>query len=658
MNTQRSLAALVLCSFLLFAVSTAPQSVASDVEKAAPVDVPFFVDVSGPAGVASAVTSWGASWGYLNGDLFPDLLTYSHERLPELYLNKRDGTFKDVVQSTPLGDSLDRHSAAWADYDNDGDQDVVISVGAQAGTSCHPMELYRNDRTDGLVNVAGEVGVSDCLARGRSASWADYDRDGDLDLFAANHLREGVPNRLWRNNGGGTFTDVAAEAGVADILGLHFGSFVDYDRDGWPDIFVLGIFQNLLYHNNGDGTFEDVSGATGFATSTGDAYAWGDYDSDGDADLFIGDAGNAAADTVEGAGRKVRFFGTTTGEQDGLDLQVSGDTLTFTLELRGPDDCKTRACIHVGADSQAPATNPFQVGLEAVGMPVYTPGVSSGYFIWRDAGTSLWHVRMSHPNYFKYGGIVRASSPFSSVIPFDLEPPPRLGSAMLWRNEGDGTFTDVTAEAGVDLPGNYRAANWVDFDNDGWLDLFAVDRGNLAIGNPSNRLFHNNGDSTFEDVAEKVGVAGTSEGGANVSAWADFDRDGFLDLFTQNGGFSGLWPFANPGPNQLFRNEGNGNHWLQITLESGFSNRRGLGAVVRVTAGARTQVQTATDGLDAHSQNGGPLQFGLGDNAVVESIVIEWPSGTYQVRRSVPADRHLIIREPIVSGRNTDAGLQ
>ncbi|MFB0534649.1 MAG: CRTAC1 family protein [Anaerolineae bacterium] len=646
MNRRKFGATIVVFGILALCLVAAHQARASGEGQLAPPDLPPFTNVTESAGVTATLNTWGASWGDYNNDGFPDLLTYSHERLPELYHNNGDGTLTDIVASTPLSVSLDRHFAAWGDYDNDGDQDVVISVGGQAGTSYHEMELYRNDGGGGLVNVAGEAGVSDGYARGRSVSWADYDRDGDLDFFAANHIREEAPNRLWRNNGNGTFTDVAAEAGVADSLGLNFGSFEDYDRDGWPDIFVLGISQNLLYHNNGDGTFEDVSQITGFADAAGDSYTWGDYDGDGDADLFIGDAGNSAADTVEGEGGQVRFFGVTSGGQDGLDLEVAGDQLTFELELRGPDDCTTRACIHIGGDSHPPATHPFTVGLEAVGTPVYTPGVSSGYYIWRDDGTDLWHVRMSHPVYFKYGGIVTASSPFSSFVPINLEPPPPLGEAMLWHNKGDGTFSEVSAEAGVDVPGNYRAANWVDSDNDGWLDLFVADKGNLAIGNPPNHLFRNNGDGTFQDVAALVGVEGTTEGGANVSAWADFDRDGFLDLFTQNGGFAGLWPFNEGGPNQLFRNQGNANHWLQLELVGMVSNRSGLGAVVRLSAGGRTQVQTHTDGVDAYSQNGDSLHFGLGGSTVVDSIVIDWPSGIHQVLTDVPVDQQLTVIEP------------
>jgi hypothetical protein len=153
-----------------------------------------------------------------------------------------------------------------------------------------------------------------------------------------------------------------------------------------------------------------------------------------------------------------------------------------------------------------------------------------------------------------------------------------------------------------------------------------------------------------------VGLEGTTEGGTNVSAWADYDQNGFLDLFVENGGYGGggakgKWPF-DKGPQQLFRNEGNDNHWLQLELFGQISNREGLGAVVHVTAGGRTQVQTHTDGTVAKCQDGSSLHFGLGDRTVVDSIVIDWPSGTHQELTDVPADQVLTIVEPISANQN------
>jgi hypothetical protein len=176
-----------------------------------------------------------------------------------------------------------------------------------------------------------------------------------------------------------------------------------------------------------------------------------------------------------------------------------------------------------------------------------------------------------------------------------------------------------------------------------------VDKGDFETGNNPNYLFRNNGDGTFTDVAGDVGVAGTMEGSCNVSIWADYDQNGFLDLFTMNGAWGFNWPF-DVGPNQLLRNEGNANHWLQVRLIGRQSNRWGLGAVVSLTAGGQTQVQTRNNGVQGYCQDGGPMQFGLGDSTLVDSITIDWPSGAHQVLTDLSVDQRLTIVEPVAEG--------
>jgi hypothetical protein len=617
--------------------------------------LPHFSDVTETTGVYQLVSimTWGASWGDFNGDGFPDLFAGNHNSLPGLFRNNGDGTFTNIRKDTPLDIIHDRHGAAWGDYDNDGDQDLMIVAGGQKGQGAVPNELYRNDGDEEFVNIAEEAGVSDATARSRSGSWGDYDKDGDLDFFVATNLRpeDEQPCRLWRNNGDGTFTDVAADAGVAASQGLFAGGFVDYDFDGWPDVFLLGD-PNRLFHNNRDGTFDDLTADTGFADQSAIGYAWGDYDADGDLDLFMGSGSSAVDDHIEVEEARVLFIGDVRGDQDGFDLEVAGSEVRFELDIRSPGViCDNQACIHIGAEGKQPTTNPFDVGAEGYGMPSYEPGADSGYYIWRDEGTDLWHVRWSESSDWKrnYAGIVSTHFAVTSVVPIDMEDPtPPDGRGWLWRNDGDGSFSKLSAEVGLDALGNYRSANWVDFDNDGWLDLFVADQGNLQHGNGPNHLFHNKGDGTFEDVGPLVGIVGTTEGGTNVSAWADYDRNGFLDLFTENGGFGGQvigkWPF-NKGPHQMLRNEGNSNHWLQLELVGKFSNREGLGAVVQVKAGGRTQIQTHTDGSVAKCQDGSSLHFGLGQSTLVDSIIIHWPSGIRQILTDVAVDQQLTIIE-------------
>jgi hypothetical protein len=644
---------IVIFGILSLCLIISYQTIKASENYSAEVDLPLFTEVSDSVGVVTPdgqlKLAWGASWGDFNADGYPDLFAGRHFDIPGLFLNDGDGTFTDITTSTPLNKGGDPHGAAWGDYDNDGDQDLLVSVGGRAGQGPNPTELYNSDGSGGFVDVAVAAGVDDPLARGRSVSWADYDRDGDLDYFAANSIREDSPNRLWRNNGDGTFTNVAAQAGVELSIGSTGGSFVDYDVDGWPDIFLVFGGGAILYHNNGDGTFEDVSAGTGFAPEATPNYGWGDYDADGDLDLFTGISPDPWFDFLEWDADQIRFVGKAAGDQDGIDFVVAGDTLNFDLRLMASGDCSDTSCIHIGGSGTSPVSNPFDAGIEAYDQPSYTPGVSIGYYIWRDNGTNTWHVRVSHApdaGNFRYEVIVTGTEPFTSVAPVELEPPPLPGRAMLWRNNGNGSFTEVTGDALLDQPGDYHNPNWVDFDNDGWLDLFVISRGNVAVGNSPDHLFRNNGNGTFTNVSALVGIEGTNLGAGMASAWADFDQNGFLDLFTMSCGYGG--PVREDcGPEELFRNEGNSNHWLGLDLVGQVSNREGLGAIVHITAGGRTQVFAHNDGVSRYCQDDSLPHFGLGTSTVVDSIFIEWPSGIQQTLTNVPADQVLTIIEPL-----------
>ena len=247
--------------------------------------------------------------------------------------------------------------------------------------------------------------------RGRCGFWVDYDNDGYLDLFVKNY---GNTNRLYHNNHDGTFTDMAAAAGIADAtLGVDYGtvvSFADYDNDGYMDVFFSGDnTSDVLYHNNRDGTFSDVTATAGIKSlNTGHGIAWGDYNNDGYLDLYV---------------------------------------------VRG----------HLGG----------------VGMT----------------------------------------------------------GATLYRNNGNGTFTDVTATAGLTITDNVWAAAWGDYDNDGNLDIFVTNAGVDASG-PGNHnfVYHNNGNGTFTDVANTVGLALQDNTSLHKgAAWGDYDNDGFLDLLLKDG---------------------------------------------------------------------------------------------------------------------------
>ena len=213
----------------------------------------------------------------------------------------------------------------------------------------------------------------------------------------------------------------------------------------------------------------------------------------------------------------------------------------------------------------------------------------------------------------------------------------------LYRNNGDGTFTDVTDEAGLGAISNNRAAAWGDFNNDGYLDLYVVNSGSDPDGKGANYLYRNNGDGTFTDVAASVGVDDVVASRGRGAAWADYDDDGFLDLFVTNG--EDGTDFIS-GPQFLFHNQGNGNHWLTVKLVGTTSNRQALGAKVTIHTGQTIQYREL-NGADGHylSQGAAPLHFGLGQTTVVDTMTIKWPSGLSQTLNNVSADQDIIVTE-------------
>jgi hypothetical protein len=479
--------------------------------------------------------------------------------------------------------------AAWGDYDGDGDPDLYITADGLG-------LLHRNEGDGLFTEVAAASGVeADCNSYG--AAWGDYDNDGRLDLYIVCHSedqgadlnhRADQPNILYRNNGDGTFTDVAREAGVDSAAHGTGASWVDYDMDGNLDLYVAnfgiyGVFNgqadgNVLYRNNGDGTFANVTeragvrGKTGridyprttYATaSTGMTYAalWIDYDNDGDPDLLECDD--------EGVSPLYR------NNADG----------TFTDVTEAAGLFRNSNCM----------------------------GVDAGDYD-RDGFLDIYWA-----NYREN---------------------------FLWRNNGDGTFAEVAVQAGVADTQVGWASGFADFDNDGLLDIFVVngafamdenERGWTAPNDEPNAMYRNNGDGTFNDITEMANFSDVGVG--RGAALADHDNDGDLDLYVVNA----------VTPNILFRNEiGDANNWLKLRFEGAASNRGGFGVRVRVETAQWTQTAEVRSGSGSGYLGGNEpgLHIGLGQNTEAARITLTWPSGTVQHLTDVPAGQTLTIIEP------------
>ena len=240
----------------------------------------LFTPAAASAGIAASLNARGMGVADYDGDGDPDIYVAVSNAANVLYRNNGNGTFTDVAASAGVAQTGNGQGVSWADYDSDGDLDVFLTNNQTANF------LYQNNNDGTFTDQAATAGVQDPANQGNAAPWADVDGDGDLDIYLANGNTH--PNRLYLNNGTGTFTDVAGLAGVADVNGNSGAAWLDFDEDGDPDIYVSSSADNKLYRNDGNNTFTNIAAAAGVAATTNNpSVSWGDYDGDGDADLFL-----------------------------------------------------------------------------------------------------------------------------------------------------------------------------------------------------------------------------------------------------------------------------------------------------------------------------------------------------------------------------------
>jgi hypothetical protein len=459
---------------------------------------------------------WAGSWGDYDDDGWLDVFVGATVQSNQnyLYRNNRDGTFTRVADAAMPKSPSNQHGSAWGDYDNDGHLDLIVTAGNPQLT--HNM-LYRNHGDGTFSWVTDNPIYSETFADGfHGPSWGDYDNDGLIDLFIAGH---DTRNRLFHNDGGGSFTRITDHPFVNDPSNSEGRAFVDYDDDGDLDLFVSNvsvppsfIFTSVLYRNDGGGVFTRVtdSGLSNRARHT-NASCWADYDNDGFADLFLAN----------------------------------------------------------------------------------------------------------------------------------------LQRNSLYRNEGDGTFTPITDSAVVQdqIPADalFGTCAWGDYDNDGFVDLF-VSSNNLSRTFERNFLYRNNGDRTFTKVTQGEIVTGPVSG--QVS-WVDYDNDGFLDLFLVPVGQFALRLLTN----RLYHNDGNTNAWLNVKLVGTVSNRSAIGAKVRVHAfyrgESRWQLREISGGDSQNNQQSLNAEFGLADATTIDTLRVEWPSGIVQELHDVAPRQFLTITETL-----------
>ncbi len=456
--------------------------------------------------------------------------------------------------------------------------------------------------------------------------WGDFDNDGDIDLFVDNHYY--APAYLYQNNGNGTFTNIFSTSGIAAKGDKHGSAWVDFDNDGDLDLSIthgarlggsLGKKRDELYQDLGGGQFTNISDSAGVTNTfgRGRSVAWGDYNNDGYNDLLLG---NLRTDLVLLKNNGNATFTDVTAQAGLAHLQYIECAFADYNNDGFPDIFCTCAESGQGPKDILFKNNgngTFTNVSHQAGIAGLTQGRSIAWGDYNNDGFLDLFISRGTDN-----GALKQS---------------------LYKNNGNGTFTDVTDQAGLGSISDNRAAAWGDFNNDGYLDLYIVNSGSDPGGKGANQLYRNNQDGTFTDVASSVGVADLVVSRGRGAAWGDYDNDGFLDLFVTNGEDNTDFIM---GPQFLFHNGTNGNHWLKIKLVGTTSNRQGLGVKVTIHIGSTLQYREANGAMNHYlSQGAGPIHFGLGQTTVVDQITVKWPSGVSQTLSSVSADQEITVTE-------------
>lgn len=477
---------------------------------------------------------------FVNGAELPAMKKTSPQFWNRLYRNNRQGGFEDVTEKTGVKGEGFLMGVAIADYDNDGDADIFV-----AGVN-HNI-LFRNDGKGHFDDVTAKSGLVNAKLWSVAAAWLDYDNDGDLDLFVVNYCK-------WHPN--------------AD-------PYCGAQKEGWRTYCFPDKYEGLpnqLFQNNGDGSFTDISDSSGIGKYTGKGMgvAVADYDDDGLMDVF-----------------------------------VANDTLPNFLFRNLGDGKFEEVALSAG------------VAVNESGRPVSSMGVD-----FRD-----------------YDNDGRPDLIFSAL---------EGESFPLFRNLGKGFFGDVTWPSGVGAS-TVKRSGWslglFDFNNDGWKDVFAVNahvNDNIELYNEqtyrqSNSLLMNLGNGGFRDVAASAGQDFQTRRAHRGAVFADFDNDGRVDVVTTS---------LNE-PAELWRNESTSEkHWLKLKLTGIRSNRDGIGAKIKLEmADGKTQFNHVTTSVGYASSSSRIVHFGLGKETAVKRIEIRWPSGIVQTLRDVKSDQLLEIKE-------------
>ncbi len=487
----------------------------------------------------------------------------------------------------------------------------------------------------------------------------DFDNDGWIDLFFTNGAKlpelkktdRSFYNCLLRNKGDGTFDDVTAKAGLAgENLGFSFGAATgDYDNDGFIDLFVCNAGKNTLYHNNGNGTFTDVTEQSGIGGKPKDtlsvAAAWFDYDNDGLLDLVV------ANYTLWTPDKDIRCQ-----QKNGRDYYCSPQIYASVPH---------RLYHNLGHGKFEDVTEKSGFGSDlgkgmGIGIADFNGDGSMDVFIANDTVRNFLYINQKNGKFkedgFNYGVAYDEAGNTVSAMGADVKDYDNDGwvdlfynnlMGQIWalfHNESGQSFryaSSASRVARMSAPFSGWSSGFVDYNNDGWKDLYNAN-GDVDDIAPSaqqhDTMFENVDGKIFRDVSGEMGADFLTAGYQRGSAFADLNNDGFMDVIVTSLG---------KRPRILLNSADNGNHWLMVEAIGHGSNRDGIGAAMKLTTGSgRTLYNHVTTSVGFMSSSDKRVHFGLGAEKKVAALEIKWPSGIVQTLKDLQADRILKVDEP------------
>ncbi|TXI20637.1 MAG: hypothetical protein E6Q62_00800 [Nitrosomonas sp.] len=604
--------------------------------------------------------TWGGAWGDVNNDSYPDLWVNNHELFNNnphgiLYLNQRNGSFTNITATifTELPRS-DHHGPAWADFDNDGDQDFIQLVGAPYGLAIGPQwsnQFYINE--NGMLDdQASERGVDYPLAVGLNPLWADANHDGLLDLIVGVQPRKDdleAPPRVFLQQADHSFEAAPASIGF-NLTDARYFLLSDLSGDGKLDLIARTNPNDFTVYDTSLPTFRDITASTIPNAIAAEDAVTADFNGDLRPDVYLTQGAIRAGNDFYQNDTNEAIVGLSVKrEEKGIEIdttkQITFDIFnTFNGKYSIPLDQ-----VYIGAAGIHPASWKFTLSPQdpsVNGIFPHTPGVDRGIFVGYDPSLQRWQFKLSSSDHIDIDNnildenriltFIETANAISKLTAIGFQPDPPAVNDQLWMNTGSG-FVNQSQQAGINhipIHGNNVVAG--DFDNDMDQDIFIVT--SRTVINTPDILYENQGNGTFVAVPDAGGAAGTTIGEGDFVTTADYNLDGSLDLLVANGRGQ-ISPINTFAPYELFHNEGNTNHWFEIDLQGITSNRDGIGAQIFLTAGGTTQLREQAGGAHNQVQNHSRIHFGLASNTLVQELAIHWPSGIVQIIKNIPADQ-------------------